>query len=122
LNEQLRDEGIRVGRKRVTRLMRENAVVVRIRRRFRITRTSKLKHPIAPNHLARRFAPADIGALDRVCASDITYIDTLEGWLYLAVILGLRSRRVVGIVCSMSRKGDCWDNALVESRELQCNH
>jgi transposase InsO family protein len=167
IHAELRDEGIRVGRKRVARLMQENAVVVRIRRRFRITTTSKHKHPIAPNHLARRFAPADIGALDRVYASDITYIETLEGWLYLAVILDLRSRRVVGwsmsqsleeslvldamqmallrrqpgrgimhhsdrgsqyagaafqkllddngIVCSMSRKGDCWDNAVVES-------
>ena len=134
---------------------------------FSQTTDSKHGHPIAPNLLKRRFAIKSIRARDRVWASDITYIDTMEGWLYLAVVLDLRSRRVVGwsmsqsleativldslrmalsrrqpgkgvlhhsdrgsqyadklfrqllkdhgMKCSMSRKGDCWDNAVVES-------
>jgi putative transposase len=167
VHAQLQNDDVYVGRKRVARLMRENDIVVTIRRRFRITTTSKHKFPIAPNLLGRRFALDEVGATDRVWASDITYIDTMEGWLYLAVILDLRSRRVVGwsmsrsleeslvldalrmalirrqpdhgvlhhsdrdsqyageafrkllkdhgMTCSMSRKGDCWDNAVVES-------
>jgi transposase InsO family protein len=147
--------------------MKAGNVAVRIRRRFRVTTTSKHNHPIAPNILKRRFGIKSVKALDRIWASDITYVDTHEGWLYLAVIVDLRSRRVVGwsmsqslaeqlvldalrmallrrkpargvlhhsdrgsqyagkafrkllrdhgIRCSMSRKGDCWDNAVVES-------
>lgn len=167
IHAQLRRDGIRVGRKRVARLMKVGGIEVRIRRRFRVTTNSKHTHPIAPNILKRRFSLRQIKAVDRVWASDITYIDTLEGWLYLAVIIDLRSRRVIGwsmshriaetlvldalrmallgrkpgrgilhhsdrgsqyagnafrkllrahgIRCSMSRKGDCWDNAVVES-------
>jgi putative transposase len=102
IHAQLRHDGIHIGRKRVARLMRNNGVVVRIRRRFRVTTTSRHKHPIAPNLLARRFAPDEVTGIDRVYASDITYIDTMEGWLYLAVILDLRSRRVVGWSMSQS--------------------
>ncbi len=167
IHAQLRHENIRVGKKRVARLMKAGGVVVRIRRRFRVTTNSKHGHPVAPNLVARRFGVAEIGAVNRCWASDITYIDTQQGWLYLAVILDLRSRRVVGwsmsqsleeqivldalrmalarrqpgagivhhsdrgsqyageacqkllrdhgMVCSMSRRGDCWDNAVVES-------
>ena len=167
IHAQLKHDDIHIGRKRVARLMRERAIAVRLRRRFRVTTTSKHKHPIAPNLLGRRFAPDEVGAKDRVWAADITYVDTMEGWLYLAVILDLRSRRVVGwsmsqsleeslvldalrmallrrqpgrgvlhhsdrgsqyaaeafqkllkdhgMTCSMSRKADCWDNAVVES-------
>jgi len=147
--------------------MDQAGITVKIRRRFRATTNSKHKLPIAPNLLNRRFAVEDIAAIDSVWASDITYIDTCEGWLYLAVILDLRSRRVVGwsmsqsmekalvldalrmalsrrkpghgvlyhsdrgsqyaseafrallkeneMLCSMSRKGNCWDNAVIES-------
>lgn len=167
IHAQLRREGAHVGRKRIARLMKAGGIRVRLRRRFRVTTDSKHKHPIAPNVLDRRFGVREIGATDCVWASDITYVDTQEGWLYLAVILDLRSRRVVGwsmsqsledtivldalrmaiarrqprrgvlhhsdrgsqyaggdfqqllkdhgMVCSMSRRGDCWDNAVVES-------
>jgi hypothetical protein len=94
IHAQLQHDGIHVGRKRIARLMRKDGVVVRIRRRFRVTTTSRHKHPIAPNLLARRFAPDDVAAIDRVYASDITYIDTMEGWLYLAVILDHSLRRI----------------------------
>jgi putative transposase len=167
IHAQLQHDGTRVGRKRVARVMRKEGVSVRLRRRYRKTTDSKHGHPIAPNLLQRRFAINSIRARNRVWASDITYIDTMEGWLYLAVVLDLRSRRVVGwsmsqsletpivldalrmallrrqpgkgvlhhsdrgsqyadklfrrllkdhgMRCSMSRKGDCWDNAVVES-------
>lgn len=167
IHAQLRHESIGVGKKRVARLMKASGVMVRIRRRFRVTTNSRHGHPVAPNIVARRFGIDEIGVINRCWASDITYIDTKQGWLYLAVILDLRSRRVVGwsmsrslketivldalrmalarrqpipgmvhhsdrgsqyageacqkllhnhgIVCSMSRRGDCWDNAVVES-------
>jgi transposase InsO family protein len=167
IHAQLRREAVRVSRKRVARLMKSGGVAVRLRRRFRVTTDSKHKLPIAPNVLNRRFSISEIGATDVAWASDITYVDTAEGWLYLAVILDLRSRRVVGwsmsqsleativldalrmaiarrqprrgvlhhsdrgsqyacelfqqllcdygMLCSMSRRGDCWDNAVVES-------
>jgi len=158
------DLGYSMSRKRVARLMREAQLKWRRRRRFRITTNSKHEFPIAPNVLARDFtAPAP----DRVWVGDITYIWTDEGWLYLAAILDVFSRRVVGwaagdrittklatdalemalwrrqpqpglihhtdrgsqyasgeyrkrleaagITCSMSRKGNCWDNAVAES-------
>jgi putative transposase len=153
-----------VGRKRVARLMRENALVARTRRRFRTTTDSKHSFPIAPNVLERDFTA--LGP-DQAWVTDITFLWTTQGWLYLAVILDLFSRRVVGwatsrnvdrhlalgaldmalahrrpaaglvhhsdrgstyastdyrkalqargIRCSMSRKGDCWDNAVAES-------
>lgn len=160
----LRRQGIRVGKKRIERLMREKGIVARQKRRFRRTTDSKHASPIAPNVVARDFTPA---APDQVWAGDVTYIATDEGWMYLAVLLDLFSRRVVGwsmgehndtelalralaqgtrsrgdvggcihhtdrgspyasddyrsalaqraMVASMSRKGDCWDNAVAES-------
>ncbi|NJL28952.1 MAG: DDE-type integrase/transposase/recombinase [Thermoanaerobaculia bacterium] len=62
-------------------------------RKFRVTTDSKHRHPVAPNRLARRF---EVHTLDAVWLSDITYLWTEEGWLYLAVVLDLASRRVVG--------------------------
>ena len=165
----LRAAGVCVGKARVARLMREAGLVGRVRRRFRGTTTqSGHGYPVAPNRLARQFAPAaEVGALDRVWVSDLTYVPTREGWLYLATVLDLASRRVVGwamgetlaselalgaldmalrtrrpapglvhhsdrgiqyacpdyqarltqhgLVPSMSRKGNCWDNAVAES-------
>ena len=61
------------------------------RRAFRLTTQSRHKHPVAENRLARKFTVNEIGALDRVWAGDITYVATREGWLYLAVVLDLRS-------------------------------
>ena len=160
----LRAEGHRVSRKRVARLMRELGLVGRRKRRFVTTTDSRHRSPVAPNVLMRDF---DVAEPNTAWATDITYIATLEGWLYLAVVLDLFSRRVVGyamseqidralvlealrealgrrpetmdlihhsdrgsqyashdyrealnqagITCSMSRRGNCWDNAVVES-------
>jgi putative transposase len=167
VHAQLRREGVRIAKKRVARLMRIQNIEAKTRRRYRATTNSRHDHPIAPNVLDRRFAVEEAKDIDRVWAGDITYIPTWEGWLYLAVIIDLRSRRVVGwsmsqsmeqtlvldalrmalsrrqpgrgvlhhsdrgsqyaaeafqqllhdhgMTCSMSRKGDCWDNAVVES-------
>jgi transposase InsO family protein len=164
MHRELRAKGYRVSRKRVERLMRENGLQGRQKRRFRRTTDSKHAHPIAPNILQRDFATT---APNEVWVTDVTYVATNEGWLYLAAILDLFSRRVVGwatsstndralaldalssairlrrpppglvhhsdrgspyasddyraalrargIVASMSRKGDCYDNAVAES-------
>lgn len=160
----LKADKVHVGRKRVARLMREDGLVARCRRRYRTTTDSKHSFPIAPNLLERDFTAQ---GPDESWVTDITFIWTLQGWLYLAVILDVFSRRVVGwatgqhvdrhlalaaldmalakrcpgrglvhhsdrgstyasrdyrralrsrgIKCSMSRKGDCWDNAVAES-------
>jgi len=164
VHEDLQEQGIRCGRKRVARLMRENGIRAKQARRFKATTDSDHNDPVAPNLLDREF---HVDVPDRVWAADLTYIWTREGWLYLAVILDLFSRRVVGwsmskritsqltlealsvalwsrkpspgllhhsdrgsqytcgdyrdvldehgVLCSMSRKGDCWDNAVAES-------
>jgi putative transposase len=167
VHRHLRAQGIRCSRKRVARLMRQEEIRAKKKRRFRVTTDSNHSHPVAPNLLKRRFGVAEVKGLDQVWVSDITYVPTREGWLYLAVVLDLASRRVVGwamratleaelatdaltmalwrrkpgagllhhsdrgvqyastayqeilaqheITCSMSRKGDCWDNAVAES-------
>jgi transposase InsO family protein len=164
VHEDLQEQGIRCGRKRVARLMRENGIRAKQTRRFKATTDSDHNDPVAPNLLDREF---QVDVPDRVWVADLTYIWTREGWLYLAVILDLFSRRVVGwsmskritsqltlealsvalwsrkpspgllhhsdrgsqytcgdyrdvldehgVLCSMSRKGDCWDNAVAES-------
>lgn len=164
VHAEIRAGGVRVGRKRVERLMREGGLRARTRRRFRKTTDSQHTDPIAPNLLERDFRAT---APNQVWVTDVTYVPTAEGWLYLAVILDLYARRVVGwaaseandtrlamaalsmattarrpppglvhhsdrgspyasadyrraldassIVPSMSRKGDCWDNAVAES-------
>jgi putative transposase len=164
VHRELHDGGERVSRKRVARLMRERGLCGKRRRRFRVTTNSNHKQPVASNVLARNFS-AD--APDRAWVGDITYIWTREGWLYLAVLIDLFSRRVVGwsmserlatdvamnaltmahgarrpgpglvhhtdqgcqyasamyrralerigSVASMSRRGNCWDNAVAES-------
>ena len=160
----LREAGHRVSRKRVARLMRDLGLEGRRKRRFRATTDSRHRFPVAANVLMREF---DVEAPNTAWVTDITYLATLEGWLYLAVILDLFSRRVVGyamseridrelvlealrealaqrpgardlvhhsdrgsqyashdyrdaldqagITCSMSRRGNCWDNAVAES-------
>jgi putative transposase len=89
----LRAHGRRVGRKRVARLMRGMGLSARRKRRFRRTTDSAHAFPVAPNLLGRDFTAS---APDRVWLADLTYIWTAEGWLYLAVVLDLFSRRVVG--------------------------
>jgi len=164
---ELGDRGIRVGKQRVQRLMQKHGIQARGKRRFRVL-TSDSKHglPIAPNVLDRNF---NVAAPNQVWVGDLTYIPTAEGWLFLAVVIDLFSRKVVGwsmrsdmqrelvldaldmawfgrnpgrqtglifhsdrgsqyasdefrqllesngMVPSMSRKGNCWDNACSET-------
>jgi transposase InsO family protein len=93
VHAELRAHGRRVGRKRIARLMRGLGLSARRKRRFRRTTDSAQAFPVAPNLLGRDFTAA---APNRVWLSDLTYIWTAEGWLYLAVVLDLFSRRVVG--------------------------
>jgi putative transposase len=160
----LRSQGHSAGRHRVARLMRQAALAARQKLRFVRTTDSRHNDPVAANILERRFT---VEAPNTAWAGDITYIPTGEGWLFLAVLLDLFSRRVVGwsmsevidtklvlgaldmaleqrepvegllhhsdrgtqyasaefqlalqqhgIRCSMSRVGNCWDNAVAES-------
>ena len=89
----LRSEGKRVGRNRVARLMHRNGIQARQKRRFRKTTDSNHSFPLAPNLLARQFTAA---APNKIWLADITCVPTLEGWLYLAVVLDMFSRKVVG--------------------------
>lgn len=160
----LKKRGRRVGEKRVARLMRDAGIRAKTVKKWRATTDSAHRLPVAANALDRQFA---VTAPNRVWAGDITYLWTDTGWLYLAVVLDLYSRAVIGwamgprltadlardaltmalwrrkpkpgllhhsdrgvqyasldyqrtlndagIRCSMSRKGNCWDNAVVES-------
>lgn len=113
----LREQGIRVSRKRVARLMREHELRGRCRRR-RVVRTTDSRHalPVAPNLLQRRFAPAQVEQLNRFWCGDITYVPTDEGWLYLATVQDMFSRRVVGWAMSETLEADlvaqAWQQAL----------
>ena len=156
--------GYPVSRNKARKLMKEAKVKAKQRKKYKVTTNSNHKQPVFENLLNREF---EIANLDMVYAADVTYVWTQEGWLYLAVVIDLCSRRVVGwsmssrmkakLVCdalqmalwrrrpksglihhsdrgsqyaskafrrllkahgiegSMSRKGDCWDNAVVES-------
>lgn len=162
--DELRARGIRCGKSRIERIMRDLGLRARSKRCFRVTTDSKHSYPIAPNVLGQEF---NAQAPNQVWLADITYIRTFEGWLYLAAVIDLFSRRIVGwamsetitadltmtaldmaiqcrrpskglihhsdrgvhyachayqkvlqqadMVCSMSRKGNCWDNAPMES-------
>lgn len=90
---ELRANSVRVWKERIRRLMKEHGIKARGKRKFIVTTESKHSLPIAPNLLNRNFQP---DAPNRVWTSDITYIQTDAGWLYLAVILDLFSRQVVG--------------------------
>ena len=93
VHAELRQRGRRVSRKRVARLMRASGLQARRKRRFRSTTDSRHAHPVAPNLLEQRF---EATRADEIWLADITYIPTAEGWLYLAVILDLFTRQVVG--------------------------
>jgi transposase InsO family protein len=163
---ELRHDGVRVGKQRLQRLMRKHGIRAKGKKRFRVTTDSNHDLPIAPNLLNRQFT---VAAPDTVWVGDITYIPTDEGWLFLAVVIDLFSRQVVGwsmradmtrdividalrmawfkrhpgkdaglifhsdrgsqyasddfrnvltdygITASMSRRGNCWDNACSET-------
>ena len=162
----LRSEGIIVSRRRVARLMKEQNLRSIIRKKYVVTTDSKHNYPVVENKLNRDF---HVDGTGKVWVSDITYIRTSQGWLYLTVIIDLGDRKVVGwslsrslkasdttvpawimavrnrpvtqklifhsdrgiqyacnefknllagyklVERSMSRKGDCWDNAVAES-------
>ena len=112
VHRELRAQGHRVARKRVARLMREDGLLVH-RRRRRVVRTtdSAHAHPVSPNRLARRFNVTGV-RLDQVWVSDLTYVPTREGWLYLAIVLDLASRRVVGWAMRETLEGDLATSAL----------
>jgi putative transposase len=81
--------GFSVGKERTERLMRENGIRARHKRRYKVTTDSRHGLPVAPNLLAREFAPTEP---NQVWTSDITYLWTDEGWLYLAIVLDLFNR------------------------------
>jgi putative transposase len=165
IHEELRAQGVACCQNTVARLMKQHAIRSKMRRRFVVRTTdSRHGHAIAPNRLQQQF---DVPQPNQVWAADITYIPTGEGWLYLAAVIDLCSRKVVGwaaddhlraelpcaalrmallqrrpagpllhhsdrgvqyacdeyqallarhqIACSMSRRGNCYDNAVVES-------
>jgi len=164
ISAELEEQGESCGRSKAGTLMKLAQVTAKQRKKFKATTDSKHTMPVAPNLLKREFA---VTAPDRVYCSDITYVWTKEGWLYLAIVLDLFSRRVVGwsmsnritkelainalkmstwrrrpqrglvfhsdrgsqycsnafqkelkkhgMISSMSRKGDCWDNSVAES-------
>lgn len=167
IRKELNESGISCGRNRVQKLMSEADLKAKKARKFRVTTNSDHSFPVARNELMRKFDLSMNKKADKVWASDITYLWTSEGWLYLSVVIDLASRRVVGssmdetlerslplnalsmalalrqpepgllhhsdrgsqyasreyrnaldemgAIASMSRLGDCWDNAVVES-------
>lgn len=96
VHEELKAQGQSPGEKRVARSMQEEGLRAKTPRRFRVTTDSHHAHPIALNVLDRQFAVEPGAAVDRVWIGDITYLTTREGWLCLAVVLDLGSRRVIG--------------------------
>lgn len=90
---ELRLRGFTAGKERVERLMRENGIRARHKRRYKVTTDSRHGLPVAPNLLERNFMPS---APNQVWTSDITYLWTDEGWLYLAIVLDLFNREVIG--------------------------
>ena len=91
--KELEKFGYAVSRYRVRKLMRKLGLKAKMPRRYKVTTDSNHKHPVAPNRLDRRF---DVETPNRVWSADITYVWTLEGWLFLAVVMDLYSRQIVG--------------------------
>jgi len=112
VHRELRARGVRTGRKRVERLMRESGLRGRQKRRFVRTTDSRHDHPVAANVLDRKF---DAKAPNEAWVGDVTYIPTADGWLYLAVLLDLFSRRVVGWATSQTNDRALAESALVEA-------
>ena len=110
VHAELRAQGVRVGRNRVARLMREGGLSATVRRRAPRTTDSRHGHPVAPNLLGRRFA-AD--RPDAVWLADISYLPTGEGWLYLAAIKDMATREIVGWSMADSLRADLACDALL---------
>ncbi len=107
ITAELQDLGLVCSRPRVARLMRKHAIKARARRKFKVTTNSKHKHAVAPNLLKQAFKT---DAPNRVWVSDMTYIRTLEGWLYLTVVMDLYNRKIVG--WSMSERMEATDTTI----------
>ena len=93
ITKQIKDEGHPIGRYKVRRLMREPGLKAKAAKRYKVTTDSRHSFPVAPNILNRKF---DVDKPNTFWTADITYVWTFEGWLYLAVVLDLYSRRIVG--------------------------
>lgn len=89
----LRSQGVHAGHERIRRSLRRQGLQAVYRRPYRVTTDSQHSHPVAPNRLERRF---DGWKPDQAWVADITYVPTAEGWLYLACVLDLGTRRIVG--------------------------
>ena len=109
MTEELKETGVDVGHRRVGRIMRENSIRVERSKKYKVTTDSNHKFNIAPNLLDRDF---NADKPNQKWAGDISYIWTREGWLYLAVILDLHSRRVIGWAVSNRMKRDLAIRAL----------
>lgn len=96
VHQELQAQGVRCSEKRVARLMREHHLVVRATRKFVVTTDSSHAMPVAFNELNREYQVEAVADVNHVWASDITYVPTAEGWLYVAVVLDLKSRKVIG--------------------------
>lgn len=107
--QELDKQGVGIGKRRVSRLMKEQRLKVKTRRRFRATTNSDHKRPVAPNLLKQDFRASQP---DRVWTGDITHIQTAEGWLYLAVLLDVCTRKIVGWSMHKRMKDDLVVNAL----------
>ena len=117
--QELREAGLPTSTKRVARLMRADGLVARPRKRGRVVTTdSNHADPIAPNRLARQFDVHGV-ALNQVWVGDITYIPTREGFLYLATVLDLGSRRCVGWAMRNTMEGELVTSALRMAREAR---
>lgn len=103
MTEELMETGVNVGHRRVGRIMRENSICVERSKKYKVTTDSNHKFNIAPNLLDRDF---NADKPNQQWAGDISYIWTRKGWLYLAVILDLHSRRVIGWAVSNRMKRD----------------
>jgi transposase InsO family protein len=110
VHAELRAQGVRVGRNRVARLMREAGLGIVTRRRAPRTTDSRHGHPVAPNLLGRRFAAE---RPDAVWLADISYLPTGEGWLYLAAVKDLATREIVGWSMADHLRGELARDALV---------
>lgn len=112
ITEELQDNGYRCSKNRVARLMRKNGMAVKTKRKFRVTTKSKHSLPVAENRVKGNFTAA---APNRLWASDITYVWTAEGWLYLLAILDVFNRRIVGWSMSNRLTQDLAVNALQQA-------
>jgi hypothetical protein len=110
IRKMLLKEDLTVSRRRIGKLMRSMGLSCKTKKKFKVTTDSAHQLPISKNWLSRRF---DIGQPDKCYVSDITYIRTQEGWLYLAVVIDLFSRKVVGWSMDKTIKAELVNNALL---------